>query len=209
MTPESWTIRTYTGRYVQPLLLRKDDVCLEDIAHHLAGEGRYANATCETYSVAQHSFNVMVEVSKRLGARWAWLSNGIASPFIRSELIPHINTLRWALFHDSPEYLLLDIPGPMKPLVHFKWKKGARSYWKSFRAVENDVMNVIARKYDICGSMPDLVKEVDEIMLEREKAVLGFTSRVIDGPKAPEPEPREVAERLFLSAAFHLGIRDD
>lgn len=47
-------IRTFTGRYVNPLALRASDICLEDIAHHLSLICRYTGACPNFYSVAQH-----------------------------------------------------------------------------------------------------------------------------------------------------------
>jgi uncharacterized protein len=48
-------IRTFTGRYVDPLELRAEDICITDIAHHLSIINRYTGASPEPYSVAQHS----------------------------------------------------------------------------------------------------------------------------------------------------------
>lgn len=55
MTP---VIRTYTGRMVNPLDLRPEDICIEDIAHALALCNRFAGHTKFPINVAQHSLFV-------------------------------------------------------------------------------------------------------------------------------------------------------
>lgn len=51
-------ILTFTGRRINPLALRREDVRIEDIAHHLALANRFAGATIQPISVAQHSVYV-------------------------------------------------------------------------------------------------------------------------------------------------------
>lgn len=58
MVPDGPWILTYTGRVVNPLDLQPDDVCIEDIAHHLALVNRFAGGTVKPISVAQHSVYV-------------------------------------------------------------------------------------------------------------------------------------------------------
>jgi len=82
-------IPTFTGRLVNPLDLKPEDVDIVDIAHHLARIGRYTGATRGdfAYSVAQHSVSV-------------------------SLLCPE-NRL-WGLLHDASEAYLNDIARPLK-----------------------------------------------------------------------------------------------
>lgn len=51
-------IITFTGRRVNPLALRPEDICIEDIAHHLATQNRWCGALREPISIAQHSCHV-------------------------------------------------------------------------------------------------------------------------------------------------------
>lgn len=51
-------ITTYTGRKVNPLNLKPSDICIEDIAHHLACLNRFVGASFVPISVAQHSVHV-------------------------------------------------------------------------------------------------------------------------------------------------------
>src|SRR5574341_121014 len=58
---------TYTGRRIDPLELTPGDVSLVDIAHHLALVNRFAGATREPLSVAQHSVYVSILAARRGG----------------------------------------------------------------------------------------------------------------------------------------------
>ena len=49
---------TYTGKIINPLDLKPEDICIEDIAHHLSLVNRFAGATAKPISVAQHSVYV-------------------------------------------------------------------------------------------------------------------------------------------------------
>lgn len=47
-------VMTYTGKLVDVLNIKPDDICIEDIAHSLALQCRYTGHVKEFYSVAQH-----------------------------------------------------------------------------------------------------------------------------------------------------------
>lgn len=79
---------TFTGRRFWPLDPRPEDVCLEDIAHALARQCRFAGHTREFYSVAQHS----VIVSQSCDPQDAL----------------------WGLLHDASEAYLSDLVRPVK-----------------------------------------------------------------------------------------------
>lgn len=53
--PRGEYIRTYTGKKFYPLDPRSEDVCIEDIARHLAMQCRFNGGLNSFYSVAQHS----------------------------------------------------------------------------------------------------------------------------------------------------------
>jgi len=79
---------TYTGKWVNPLDLDPKDVCVEDIAHHLAQQNRWTGATQMPISVAQHSCIV-------------------------SDIVPPEDAFD-GLMHDGAEYLLQDMAKPLK-----------------------------------------------------------------------------------------------
>lgn len=82
-TAKPW-ITTYTGRRVNPLDLRLEDIDILDIAHHLATINRWCGALREPISVAQHSVHV------------SWLCDGTGSELD-------------ALLHDASEAYLGDV----------------------------------------------------------------------------------------------------
>lgn len=85
------TIHTFTGRMVDPLALRAEDICIEDIAHHLSMQCRFSGAVRRFYSVAQHS---------ALVARYVPVEHALDG-----------------LMHDAAEYVLQDMAKPLKVSV--------------------------------------------------------------------------------------------
>lgn len=55
---DNYSIQTYTGKYVSYDKPTLESICIEDIAHHLSIENRFAGATKFPYSVAKHSLLV-------------------------------------------------------------------------------------------------------------------------------------------------------
>ncbi len=81
-------MQTFTGRQFWPLDPRAEEVALEDVAHSLAHQCRFAGHCRVFYSVAEHS----VRVSR------------IVSPA----------AALWGLLHDASEAYLVDLPRPVK-----------------------------------------------------------------------------------------------
>lgn len=79
---------TVTGRTFWPLDPRPEEVAIEDIAHSLAHQCRYAGHTSAFYSVAQHSV------------------------LVAENLPPELRL--WGLLHDASEAYLVDLPRPVK-----------------------------------------------------------------------------------------------
>lgn len=84
----SSSIHTFTGRFVNPLELQTEDVCIEDIAHALANQCRFSGHVKKFYSVADHSL--------------------ICSYIVDPELALD------ALLHDAAEAYLQDMARPLK-----------------------------------------------------------------------------------------------
>lgn len=89
-------IRTFTGKYVNPLALRPEDICIEDVAHHLSIINRYTGASPEPYSVAQHSVH----------GTWYFSSPTMKLAF---------------LLHDAAEAYFNDLASPVKHDPRMKW----------------------------------------------------------------------------------------
>jgi hypothetical protein len=81
-------MQTATGRQVYPLDPRVEDICIEDIAHALSNQCRFAGHVRHFYSVAQHSV--------------------LVSYCCKPE------DALWGLLHDATEAYLVDVPTPVK-----------------------------------------------------------------------------------------------
>jgi hypothetical protein len=92
-------MQTYTGRQYWPMDPRPHEVYIEDIAHSLSLQCRYAGHCIKFYSVAEHS----VLIARHLAATRA----------------PEVAFA--GLLHDAPEAYCVDIPRPLKPyLTNYK-----------------------------------------------------------------------------------------
>jgi hypothetical protein len=89
-------MQTYTGKVFWPLDPRADEVDIEDIAHSLSLQCRFAGHSLWHYSVAQHS--VLVAQSLQV-----------------KEYVPAV--VVWGLLHDAPEAYVVDLPRPVKNVV--------------------------------------------------------------------------------------------
>jgi len=87
---------THSGRRVDLPLPQSGQVHIHDVAHHLSRMPRFAGATRMPWSVAAHSLHVC-SLAKQSGAAPA--------------------VALGALLHDAHEFLLGDIPSPVKALV--------------------------------------------------------------------------------------------
>lgn len=106
-------MQTYTGRKFWPMDPRADEVFIEDIAHSLSLQCRYAGHCLRFYSVAEHSVHI---------ARWLLDKHSAL-------------TALYGLLHDAPEAYVVDVPRPLKPfLANYKeaeagvWSAIARRY---------------------------------------------------------------------------------
>lgn len=88
MSSSSSWMQTYSGRQFWPLEPKAEHLAIEDIAHSLANQCRFAGHTTRFYSVAQHSVLVSQAVSEE--------------------------SALWGLLHDASEAYLVDFPRPLK-----------------------------------------------------------------------------------------------
>ncbi|NTJ22273.1 hypothetical protein [Rhizobium rhizogenes] len=92
-------MQTFTGRQYWPIDPRADEVFIEDIAHSLSLQCRYAGHCILHYSVAEHSVHI---------ARWLLREYGPLTAF-------------YGLLHDATEAFCVDVPRPLKPsLTNYK-----------------------------------------------------------------------------------------
>ena len=131
-------IRTFTGKEVNPLDLKPEDIDIRDIAHHLACVNRFAGALRHPVSVAQHSVYV-----SRLVADARLLSMPLLSKEERGALA------KKALLHDAAEAYLGDVT---------KWLKQSDAM-RGYREAEDRAEAVIAQRFDL--ELPLLDEEID------------------------------------------------
>lgn len=86
---------TATGRQIDLATIKENDICLQDIAHHLTKICRFGGALPfdKHYSVAQHSLHLVAWAKKRKYSK---------------------DTLRALLMHDAAEAYLGDVLSPIK-----------------------------------------------------------------------------------------------
>lgn len=160
-------IQTFTGKKFYPLAPRPEDICIEDIAHALALKCRYSGHCLTHYSVAEHS----VLVSRNVPPEYR-LS---------------------ALLHDSAEYVLPDIPSPIKPEI------------TGFAAIEERLGRVIAQHFDVpfWDDIP-AIAEIDKRIRLDEKKVLFRNHRKWEHEDHLQPLGISLPLWPWLSAKQHF-----
>lgn len=98
---------TFTGKKFYPYDIRLGDICLEDIAHGLAGEFRFGGQSPTRITVAQHSLTVSAML-RPLGPVYELMG----------------------LLHDASEAYIRDIPSPAKEhLADYKTLEHRLMHW--------------------------------------------------------------------------------
>ncbi len=134
---ERFKILTSSGVYVNYVTPTADSIRIQDIAHGLSNECRYAGQCLQFYSVAQHCV--------------------LASYFVPNNLALE------ALFHDSTEAYLKDLPTWLKLLL------------PGYKQIEERFEVVIRTKFglplaaDARATNKKIIKEVDYKLLATEK----------------------------------------
>lgn len=125
-----------SGRFINMVAPDPADITVEDIAHKLSQINRYGGSTCHPYSVAQHA----VFVSNRLRRR------GYSS---RLQLL--------GLHHDDPEFVLMDIPRPVK-----------KYFGQPYKELTTTFEDAIAEALGLPHTTPEdhrLIKQADNFAL--------------------------------------------
>lgn len=157
-------MHTSTGRQVDPLDLKPEDVCVEDIAHHLANLCRFNGATPMFYSVAEHAVHVAGLVEYHAGAKGAL----------------------FALHHDDAEAYLGDQIRPVKS--HLGVLLGLTSaedepLYSCFDDLEDSVMGAIFRALFTSEQIWEEAKARD-LIKRADNAILAAELRSFWGPSA-------------------------
>ena len=163
---------TFTGKRIDPFDMKPDDVCIEDIAHHLSQFNRYNGATPYPYSVAQHAL-LVADILMLHGA----------PPLLEYA----------GLHHDDSETWLGDMTTPIK---HSAISEGYRAVeWRVMRLVEA----VFELPYGLTEH--DMVKWADNEALQREWYSLIEPNGRPTPPGCREMAPDAVETRFLERAA--------
>lgn len=104
-------MQTFSARQFWPLDARQDEVHIEDIAHSLSLQCRYAGHCKQFYSVAEHSVLI---------ANWIWWHSSPADALV-------------GLMHDATEAYLVDMPRPVKRSLP-DYQRHEAALWKVIAA---------------------------------------------------------------------------
>lgn len=104
-------MQTFSARQFWPLDARTAEVHIDDIAHSLSLQCRYAGHCLRFYSVAEHCVHV---------ARWIWWHSTPMNALI-------------GLLHDATEAYLVDMPRPVKRSL-YDYRMHEAALWKVIAA---------------------------------------------------------------------------
>lgn len=175
-------IVTYTGKVFDLLNPKPEMVCIEDIAHSLAYQCRYAGHTRKFYSVAQHCI-LMAD-----------------NPDLPGDPLQK-------LLHDAAETYIGDMAKPWKNLLWATYNPEHRGLCR-VGVFENEIQEVIGIALGVDLAYSAEVKESDLRMMATEIRDLmpGFLLGYDWGIGKSEPVKEiikcwhpEVAERVFLN----------
>lgn len=170
MSPEPFFqtqfIRTRSGLNVDICFPTPAMFDIEDIAHGLSRVPRWAGQTDEFYSVAEHS----IEASRRVHPRHALA----------------------ALMHDACEFILGDVPRPLKILL------------PDYKRLENNMMEVISLKFGFQFPFDPEIKQADTELLRIE-----YKTLFLYEDRSPNFRPMASydAYRSFLTTFYNLTGR--
>lgn len=155
----SW-IQTFTGKRIDPLNPRSEQIDPRDIAHALAMQCRFTGHTRYHYSIAQHT----VLMVRLLSSQWP-----SAQPLSqRWDLVPGPSRLATVALgvalHDASEAYLCDLARPVK---HADLMDG-------YRDAEIALDTAIALRFGVIvdATMAEQIKRLDGAMLHREARAL-------------------------------------
>ena len=102
-------LQLYSGKRFWPTDPHAEDVEIDDIAHSLSMQCRYAGHCVKFYSVAEHSVHI---------ADWLYVKG-----FTSDQVIA-------GLLHDATEAYLVDVPRPVKPFLP-GYKEAEAAVWQA------------------------------------------------------------------------------
>ena len=138
-------VTTYTGKSFYPFNPRKEDMCIEDIAHHLSQINRWTGATTHPYSVAQHSVNVAKVLDH--------------VTYVMKDDLRYLKIYQ-GLMHDATEAYCQDIASPIKALL------------PDYQKLEETIWSAISEVFFVQEKIFDVVDYADKAMGAYEATVI-------------------------------------
>lgn len=132
---DTW-VQTNSGIRFNFLNVAEDMISIEDIAHALSLMCRYNGHCKKFFSVAEHSYLLSQYVLNETGNK---------------------KKAREALLHDAAEYIIADLPRPVKYSL------------PQYRILEKNIERVIAKVFNLDYPMGAWLKELDARMLKTER----------------------------------------
>lgn len=180
-------MQTFSGGEFYPLDPKHDEVRIEDIAHSLARQCRFAgHVTCSHYSVAEHSVRVSWFIPTLVEDPLAWRELALVG-----------------LLHDATEAYVVDVPRPLKQALGLLYSD-----------IEGRVAQAVGRRFGVTlDPLPKQIKFADEVLLATEaRDVMAAPPRdwflVAEPiPERIEPWSPEKAEAMFVMRWLELGGR--
>lgn len=163
MPPIVPSLQVSSGQLVSIINPEPEEILFRDIAASLSKICRYNGHTVDHYSVAEHSVLI-----------YRYLRS-------QSEIPVDNDTLKAALLHDAPEYLIGDMTKPFKKHIG-----------EPFTAVEGVVWLAVASRFGISPDLPNVVRDAHARILFNEKDQV-FLRKVDWGWKL-EPLPGVVVQ---------------
>ena len=200
--PDNW-IQTFSGKAFFPLIPDASDICLRDIAHHLALVNRWTGASRVPISVAEHSVIVSERAEQLAMARDP---DQLPLPFrgAYGRVIYNKMVGQWGLLHDASEAYIADVASPLKHAPEMA----------AYRAAEKRIMNVIMVWAQLPQDQPSEVTVADADSLSAEARLVmqpmrpgWHLAQPVDLPLEPAGLDWRAAEQLFLDRACKLGMR--
>lgn len=157
-----------------------------DVAHALANKCRWNGHPTRFYSVADHSLRVW-----RLVRNW----NGARSynPALVDIELDDVNAELWALLHDAGEFVLPDVPSPLK------------AYCPELCEAERRILAAVAVRFDLPRSIRSDVKQADRVLMSTEARDLMRLDVTVE-PYAPYKPLAEAIEPMLPAVAFRLYV---
>jgi len=142
-------METVSGRQFWPASPVPGDIDIEDAAHSLSHQPRFGGHTFKFYSVLQHQIYVAANLDR---------------------------FKREGLCHDNPEYIVLDMPSPIKHGIDLG----------EYPDVEREIAACFAMRYDLIWPTPRAVKDMDNIIcLTERRDLMPKTGRPWSIPAEP------------------------